>query len=65
MKVEKDWQARMPAHPVTDINEILAVWEGNVDGFVYTSDDEVWADVQSLARWRAADKTTDPLIAPT
>ena len=38
---------------VFDFDEVLAVWEGKIEGFVY-SDDEVWADVDDLERWRAA-----------
>jgi hypothetical protein len=65
MNDPNDWQSRMPSQPVTDLAEIMAVWEGEVDGFVYTSDDEVWADVQSLERWRASPKAADSNTTPT
>ena len=38
---------------VTDFEEVLAVWEAHIDGFVY-DDGEVWADTASLERWRRA-----------
>ena len=36
---------------VTDFEEILAVWEGHIEGFVY-DDGEVWADAYALEQWR-------------
>lgn len=52
------WYTRMPERPAAELasgEELVdleaAVWEGSVDGFVY-SDDEVWASAQSVEAWR-------------
>lgn len=39
---------------VTDLDEIVAVWEGEIAGDFYDSDGETWAYEPSLQAWRAA-----------
>ena len=46
------WEERMPCQPVTDEEAWLAVWNGEVEGDYYVSDDETWANVTQLAAWR-------------
>lgn len=40
--------------PDTDLDEIEAVWQGDIIGDYYTSDDETWACLQSLEAWQLA-----------
>lgn len=58
------WLARMPFQRVTDFHEQLAVAACEVDGDMYC-DGEVWANTESLERWRAAPKIPELKIVAT